>query len=198
MTKFALLVMVVAACGKSEKAAPKGEAKPAEAKPAETAPAAPATPPAAPAPAADLGSCNFEISGAVTAKETTPGGLMAVSMSYWSDEKAKKMLFGDGEGFIVNCNGKGATISLTAAQQTKETVPMGPKKYELKKSMDSVVQQIGRAGESSLMGAEGTFEVTALDDAHFAGTFEFKSKVLGKDTTGEATIKGSFDFKRPR
>jgi hypothetical protein len=80
-----------------------------------------------------------------------------------------------------------------------EELPFGPKKYELKKGPATKIHVIGHTPEGAIVGAEGTFEITAMDAEHVAGSFDFKSELMKKNAGGRAPleIKGNFDFKCP-
>lgn len=205
MKFFVLALVLAAACGKddSSKASPP-EAAPRPPKAPEPAPHQVEVPPAKvaePPTKRDDGACKVEITGsAKVAEEVSHGGISAVSVSYWSDAATRKMLWRDGkEGFIVNCDGPRASISFTASG-SKEALPFAAKRYPVLKGASDGVHMLGRikdADHASLMGAEGTFEITAIDATHIAGTFEVKAKTLGDGPPGEAVIKGSFDYKCP-
>jgi len=155
-------------------------------------------PPTPPAGDPALGTCTFEIAGAVAAKETTAGGVGAMSLSYWSDAQQKQLMYADGEGMVLNCNGKDATLSFTTRRQSAEAFPFAPRKYAITKERGpKVLSFLGRAGKASFLGATGAFEVTAVDAKHMAGTFDLKVDVLGDGVKGEATIKGTFDMACP-
>jgi hypothetical protein len=144
------------------------------------------------------GKCTFTLSGGMTGEFSAPASSSSVLASYWLvDPTARKMMFkNDEEGLIINCGSGNDTLSFTARAKTKDEVPYGPKKYELgpKKGPIHIIGSIQKAG---VMGGTGTFEITAYDAEHIAGTFDFTAEILGNKVDGPVTIKGNFDFKCP-
>ena len=153
-----------------------------------------APPEPAPAPRLDLGSCSLEITSPLlggdrpptTVTEVTPGG---AQLSYWGDK------IGGKEGLVITCASAQSSVSFTAREQTRATLPPAPRKYEVS-SLD-VVQVDGRVKEGRLAMTTGTFEITALDETHIAGSFDLRTLFSHEASRISANVKGRFDFKCP-
>jgi hypothetical protein len=98
---------------------------------------------------------------------------------------------------LLNCETKDASVAFGPARDTKyKHLPMKPGKYTVNNGMKA------RPGEiSALLNIKadsgswtpepgGTFEITAWDKKHIAGTFELGVKTKDR----KAQLKGSFDF----
>lgn len=195
MSKFAVLASVLLACGGKTDEPPKPESRPAETRPADPG-SAESKPTPAPVPAVDPGSCKVTISGAATAQIDSKGATSKAVASYWfADGDRANLLFPNGKvGLIVNCTDANGSISiLSGPKVTKDSLPLGPKKYTIdKKLAGGELHVLGTVGKTALMGPVGTFEITAFDTRHVAGTFQFTATTLpGK---GEAKIEGTFDY----
>lgn len=190
-----LLVIVLAACGgkKEENAT----ATPEAAKPADpTPPVAKTEPPAVQVPKADdfaHGYCRVVGSGAVTFDQKMPhtGGSMLNVYQWHTEDMRSKMGFKP-EGMTLNCLGDGVRLNVIAAG----AFPTKPAKYTFgKKGELKLMGTIKHADERnglSIMGADGSLDITAFDDKHIAGKGEVTVKTL--PDKGEIKLALEFDM----
>lgn len=162
--------------------------------------AATATPTPTP-PAADLGSCTVTISGAVSATETTGGGVSAISVSHWLDARNKAMMVNPGnEGMLLNCTGERLKVSFNYNVPAAK-FPLAPQTLEVTGFMDQVTKVIflGSVKEphATFSDATGQLEISAFDASHVAGTFSVAAKANVGGSAQPVTITGTFDLKHP-
>lgn len=157
-------------------------------------------------------SCQVEVTGDKTASWTTPGGVMAVNTDYWLTPEQKEM-FGDGFYFILNCDGDGGGLSFIAGNDANaDTIPFGPATYTLNPATGSLGTNpddpitllfVLEDSETNWGVAEpGVLEITAFDDDHIAGTFDFTATdvlydLAGVESEGTVRVTGSFDYRNP-
>lgn len=158
------------------------------------------------------GTCEVDVTGAVTKKIVAGGGMSALGSDYFmnDEEMTKAIEFFKGNDtievamkrdpriytLIVNCVGSGVNLNFLPSNDTKYAdVPFGPKKYTMGKSFGSkpgvmtAMLSIDNAFFNVVDG--GTFDVTKFDKTGLAGTFEFKAK----GDAGEITVKGTVDYR---
>ncbi len=153
----------------------------------------------APVPRFDLGSCSLEVTSNVIASTTppstftelAPGGDAAAQLSYWGDKLGTK------EGLVIRCAGAKTSVTFTAREQSRASLPPGPNKYAIS-PVDRIVEVAGRLEQARFSMTDGTFEITALDDTHVAGTFELRTVFSHERSRVSGKVKGRFDFKCPR
>ena len=158
------------------------------------------------------GECSVDVSGDKTASWTQPGGIMALNMDYWLSEEMKET-FGEDFYFIVNCSGDEGSITFIGGElANEETVPFGPNTYVLNPSdsalgtneTDPIIMMFTLTDSDTNWGVAepGQLDITAFDDDHIAGTFEFTAtdvlyELGGVESEGTVQVTGSFDFDNP-
>ncbi len=151
MTKLALTLWVLAAAC-SKKYEPSAEDKKLE---AEQAAASKRDTPAAPAkkkkagPPADLGSCKLEVTGALTAEQTSPGGKDATNVAYWYTADERKNMMGV-DGYVVNCKGDKFRFSLLPGGGKLDGMPFAPKTFTFVKGKSDGASVMMAAGKDTL------------------------------------------------
>lgn len=195
MTKLAVVIVVLGACGKPDEDYKKQ--KPPE----ETtgAPAASETKPPPPPPKKqlteeELGKCELEVSGAREAKQTSPGGRTATNVSYWQSE-AERGTMSSIEGFVVNCHGPDVKFSILPGGGKKDGMPFSPKKYEFKKGTGDANVMVTFGPKHTLGDPNGTVEITRFDKQRIAGTINLSGKLVPGG--GNVKVTGSFDYACP-
>jgi hypothetical protein len=197
----AVLALVVAACGGSASTVAPSTTGAGSGEPAGVT-AAPAAMTGAPAAAG--GSCSVQISGAVTASFQAPQDAGTLQMDYWLPDDARAMLgvTGDDEGFLLNCQGAAASVSLSTADgTTSKEFPEGAGTYTIlaqatqATAAPGAIQTLVNTHDKNIWSVSepGTFTVTTLTGGRFAGSFEFKISAIGNAGTA-ATVSGSFDL----
>lgn len=157
-------------------------------------------------------SCRVEVTGDKTASWTTPGGISALNTDYWLPPEQKE-LFGEGFYFIINCDGDGGSVSFFASNDaTADSIPFGPATYTLNPANGALgassegpisVMFVLADSETNWGVAEpGVLEITAFDDDHIAGTFDFTATdvlydLAGVESEGTVRVTGSFDYRNP-
>lgn len=143
-------------------------------------------------PPAELGTCNLEVSGGITAKIEAKGGASATNISYWYLPEERKNMMGV-DGYVVNCNGEGGVrFSLLPGGGRPDGMPFQPKKFTFAKGKADGANVMAAFGQATLADANGTVEITALDKRHIAGTVDLTGKVVPGNK--QIKITGSFDF----
>jgi hypothetical protein len=201
MTKLAGIVLLfAAACSeKYEPSAADLAEEAAQAKARESAPAPVVKKRRAPPPA-DLGSCKIEVTGGITAEQTSPGGKEATNVAYWYAPEERKNMMGV-DGYVVNCKGDKFRFSLLPGGGKLDGMPFAPKKFTFVKGKSdgaSLMMMFGQATEKSqvtLADANGTVDITAIDVRHIAGTIDITGKVVPGNK--KIAVKGSFDLVCP-
>jgi hypothetical protein len=147
----------------------------------------------------DYGACRVSIRGPATIEQLAGGP--NVSLSYWDLENDRWMFPAGKQGLSLSCEGPQASLQFLTSDETAATFPNAPKKYTLDRVSKNVVGLIGSLNDAErtyFQNAEGTFEITAIDASHIAGTFDLKAGyVMKSGRSGDATIKGTFDYKCP-
>lgn len=164
--------------------------------------------------APDDDRCQVEVTGDKTASWTSPGGISAVNTDYWLTPEQKEF-FGEGFYFILNCDGtgEGGSISFFAnTEATAEDIPFGPATYTLSpaenalgsNTTDPITVLFTLEDSETNWGVSepGVLEITAFDDDHIAGRFEFTATdvladLSGGESEGTVTVTGSFDYRNP-
>lgn len=155
-----------------------------------------------PAPVNDLGSCQFEVSGVERIAQTTPGWPGKVYVSDWDDHRSRA---DENKTITVHCLGELASVSFDAIDRSSESVPFAPKKYPLRSVGTETFMVTGtlKTARAGFVGGDGFLEITALDDSHLAGAFDFETKSWKRESgSGDAPalktkITGTFDLRRP-
>ncbi|MGE0870102.1 MAG: hypothetical protein AB7P03_16175 [Kofleriaceae bacterium] len=143
----------------------------------------------------ELGKCELQVTGGVTAEITQVGGKEAVNVAYWLTPEERKNMMGV-DGFVINCISPGARVSILPSGGSPDGMPFKPKKYELKKGgKRNGANVMASFGQTTLADPVGTVDVTAFDSSHIAGTVE----ISGKLVPGNKPVKitGSFDLGCP-
>lgn len=134
-------------------------------------------PPTEPAPRMDLGSCSLEITSHVIASERPPSTVAETTPGSW-------------DGKVIRCAGPDTSLTFTArrplARGTHVVAPGSP------------IDVAGRVKEGRLSMTDGSLEITALDEAHVAGTFELRSVFSQDRSRISGKLKGSFEIARQR
>jgi hypothetical protein len=190
-----------------------GPAEPAEGSPATEAPDTVAPDTEAPEASGD-DQCQVEVTGDKTASWTSPGGISAVNTEYWLSPELKEM-FGEGFYFIVNCDGtgEGGSLSFVAGiAATAEDIPYAPATYTLNPAEsrlgtnpdDPITVLLTLEDSETNWGVSepGVLEITAFDENHIAGRFEFTATDLlydlgGAESEGTVQVSGQFDYRNP-
>ena len=150
----------------------------------------------------ELGQCHVDVTGAETVSWDAGGGVAATLIDYWLAEDSREIM-GDAFGFIVNCSSDlGYVGFLGGSKASAETIPMGGGTYTLQdaNNLDTVINGgIDLEGSDALWSPRpgGTLEITALDDTHIAGTFDFSVYDLFGADDQELHVTGSLDFENP-
>ena len=189
--RFAIALVLVAACGTPEKEDYKKE-KPVE----ETAP-----PPTVKEKSAvrktltadELGTCHITASGAVTADQTSKGGKDATNISYWYTAEEQKSMMGV-DGFVINCKGDAVKFSLVPGGGKKDGMPFKPKKYDFAAGKGDGGLMIA-FGKQQLDKPTGSIDVTAFDSHHIAGTIDLSGTLAPGG--GAEKLTGTFDLVCP-
>ncbi|CAN5898698.1 hypothetical protein BH11MYX2_BH11MYX2_10790 [soil metagenome] len=146
-------------------------------------------------PPKELGTCNIEVTGDITATQTTPGGKDATNVAYWYTESERKNMMGV-DGYVVNCKGDKLRFSLLPGGGKLDGMPFAPKKFTfVKGKSDGASVMVAFGAKDTLADPNGTIEITALDLRHIAGTIDLDGKVVpGKKVV---RVKGNFDLVCP-
>jgi hypothetical protein len=192
MKKLALLVCVLGACKQDEDY--KKQKPPEAPEPTAAAKEAPPPPPKKQLTDAELGKCDLEVSGAMTLKQTSPGGRTATNISYWFTPEEQKNMMGV-DGFVVNCHGKDVKFSILPGGGKKDGMPFGPKKYEFKKGTGDANVMVTFGPKITLGDPSGTVDITTFDKKRIAGTINLSGKLVPGG--GSVKLTGSFDFACP-
>lgn len=193
-TTVSALVFLVA-CGPEKEDYTKQ--KPEEVKPSEPPPA---PKPKKNPPPADLGKCDIEVTGQITASQSSPGGKEATNVAYWYTPEERKNMMGV-DGYVVTCKGEHFNFKLLPGGGKLDGMPFTPKKFTFAKGKSdgaNVMMTFGpavTAASPSLSDATGTVEITALDARHIAGTIDLAGKVVPGNK--QVKVKGSFDLVCP-
>jgi hypothetical protein len=193
MKQLALLVCALVACKADEDYK---KQKPPEA-PEPSAAQKEAPPPPPPKKALtdeELGKCELEVSGAMTVKQTSPGGRAATNISYWFTEAESKNMMGV-DGFVVNCHGKDVKFSILPGGGKKDGMPFGPKKYEFKNGKGDANVMVTFGPKVTMGDPNGTVDITTFDKKRIAGTINLTGKLVPGG--GSVKLTGSFDFACP-
>ncbi len=196
MTKLIIATSVLAAaCGGKEEDKVRATAAPTtevDKKPAPTAPTKPV--PTETAPDFTYGYCHVAGSGAVTFdQKTAHTGSSVLNVMQWHTEEMRTKLGFAAEGIILNCLGKDVRLNIVSKQKGG-AFPMKPASYKLGKgSAIGVLGTVTHADEKgglSIVGTDGTLEITAFDSKHIAGKGEITIKTL----PAKGDIKLTIDF----
>jgi hypothetical protein len=189
-----LLIACTLGCGKPDEDYKKQ--KPPE---PEATNSAAATKEAPPAPAkkalteAELGTCELEATGAMTFKQTSPGGRPATNVSYWMSEAERGNMNID--GFVVNCQGKDARFSILPGGGKKDGMPFAPKKYTFKKGTGDANVMVTFGPKVTLGDPNGTVDITTFDKKRIVGTIDLSGKLVPGG--GNVKLTGKFDLACP-
>ncbi len=198
MNKLALLAFVplgLVACGKPDEDYKKQKPPEAAEPSAETKEAPPPPPPKKKElTEEELGKCDLEVTGAMTLKQTSPGGRTATNISYWFTEAERKNMMGV-DGFVVNCHGKDIKFSILPGGGKKDGMPFGPKKYEFKKGTGDANVRVTFGPKLTMGDPSGTVDITRFDKQRIAGTINLTGKLMPGN--GAVKLTGSFDFACP-
>ncbi len=157
-------------------------------------------------------SCSVEVTGDKTARWTSPGGISALNTEYWlAADQAD--LFGEGFYFIINCPGDQGSVSFGSNASADESdIPFGPATYTLNPATnrfggnpDDPIAVLFTLTDSETnwgVSEPGVLEITAFDDEHIAGRFEFTATDLlydlgGSESEGTVRVTGSFNYRNP-
>lgn len=192
MNKLALVVCVLGACKSDEDY--KRQKPPEETQPAEVEVEKKAPPPRKrELTPEELGSCELEASGAVSFKQTSPGGRNALNVSYWlSAEEANKMA--GVNGFAVHCHGTDARFSILPSGK-KDGMPFGPKTYSFKNGAGDASLMVTLGPKITLGDLSGTVDITRFDKARIVGKIALTGKMVPGG--GKVTLSGAFDYACP-
>lgn len=166
-------------------------------KPPEETKAAEPPPPPKPKKAAapkELGTCNIEVTGGITASQTSPGGKDATNVAYWYSPEERKNMMGV-DGYVVNCRGDKLKFSLLPGGGTADGMPFAPKKFTFKKGKSDGASVMLAFGQATLADPNGTVEITAIDLKHIAGTIALEGKVVPGNK--QIKVTGNFDLVCP-
>ncbi|MFN0247426.1 MAG: hypothetical protein ACKV2T_11115 [Kofleriaceae bacterium] len=145
-------------------------------------------------PPADLGKCDIEVSGGVSATQSTPGGKDATNVAYWYTAEERKNMMGV-DGYVVTCKGDQLRFQLMPGGGTLDGMPFAPKKFTFAKGKSDGASVLMTIGQTSLGDPAGTVEITAIDARHIAGTIDLAGKMVPGNKA--VKIKGSFDLVCP-
>ncbi|GEM_PF-2892270 len=151
-------------------------------------------------PPADLGKCDIEVTGQITASQSSPGGKDATNVAYWYNADERKNMMGV-DGYVVTCKGEKFNFKLLPGGGKLDGMPFSAKKFTFAKGKSdgaNVMMTFGpavTAASPSLSDANGTVEITAIDLRHIAGTIDLSGKVVPGNKA--VKVKGSFDLVCP-
>jgi hypothetical protein len=145
-------------------------------------------------PPADLGKCDIEVTGQITASQSTPGGKDATNVAYWYTPEERKNMMGV-DGYVVNCKGDKFRFSLLPGGGKLDGMPFAPKKFTFTKGKSDGANVMMAFGQATLADPTGTVEITAIDQRHIAGTIDLAGKVVPGNKA--IKVKGSFDLVCP-
>jgi hypothetical protein len=223
LSRPVLVLVLLAACSKSEPAAPPTAASAPEGMQVVKS-MLPQALPAAPAADTSKGSCEITVEGDVQATATAPGGPAAVGTDYWmtpeEQDKAVEMMIGVLEKdkakaaaavaeakqrepkimlLLLNCTSDKIHLTLGPGAESKyKDVPFAPGKYP--------ITARAKAGEFSAMFQVdgnffqpedgGSFEISKFDASGITGTFTFSATRTDYKTSKaeKVTVKGKLDF----
>ena len=150
------------------------------------------------------GSCKVAISGGLSLSWESAQDVASLMVSYWLSPATHAALSPNGESFLMNCQGTGASISFYNTNGTTAAMfPEAAGSYVIPGHGDDAkpgtVTALFTTKDDSLwnISEPGTFGVAALDSKHFAGSFQFNLVKLGDDlkpTSTTAAVSGTFDF----
>jgi len=143
---------------------------------------------------ADLGKCTIDVSGSMTASQTTPGGKEATNVAYWYTESERKNMMGV-DGYVINCKGDQLKFSLMPGGGKLDGMPFAPRKFTFSKGKSDGASVMMSIGSAQLADPNGTVEVTSLDAKHIAGTIDLAGKVVPGNKA--VVVKGTFDLVCP-
>lgn len=145
-------------------------------------------------PPTDLGKCDIEVSGQMTATQSSPGGKDATNISYWYLAEERKNMMGV-DGYVINCKGDQFRFSLLPGGGKLDGMPFAPKKFTFTKGKSDGANVMMAFGQATLADPTGTVEITALDLRHIAGTIDLAGKVVPGNKA--IKVKGTFDLVCP-
>ena len=186
--RYLLAVVVLAACGTPDKEDYKKEKPVEEATPPPTTVAKPVA--KKKHGVDELGTCHLTASGAVSADQTTKGGIDATNISYWYTPAEQKTFMGV-DGFVINCKGADIKFSLVPGGGKKDGMPFKPKKYDIAAGKGDATLMIA-FGKQTLDKPTGSIDITAFDSHHIAGTIDLSGSLLPGG--GAEKLAGTFDL----
>jgi hypothetical protein len=145
-------------------------------------------------PPADLGKCDIEVSGGVTATQSSPGGKDATNVAYWYTPEERKNMMGV-DGYVITCKGDQLRFQLMPGGGKLDGMPFAPKKFTFAKGKSDGASVLMTIGQTSLGDPAGTVEITAIDARHVAGTIDLTGKMVPGNKA--VKIKGTFDLVCP-
>jgi hypothetical protein len=145
-------------------------------------------------PPADLGKCTLTVSGGITAEQTAVGGKSAANVAYWYTPEERRNMMGV-DGYVVSCSGEKFRFQLLPGGGKLDGMPFAPKTFKFAKGKSDGASVMIAFGQATMSDANGTVDVTALDNRHIAGTVDLSGKVVPGNK--QITIKGSFDYVCP-
>ena len=160
-------------------------------------------------PPTDLGKCDIEVTGQITASQSSPGGKDASNVAYWYQAEERKNMMGV-DGYVITCKGDKFNFKLLPGGGKLDGMPFSPKKFTFTKGKAdgaSLMMSFGGGAAAApgtkptsapppmLADPNGTVEITAIDLKHIAGTIDLAGKVLPGNKTIQ--VKGSFDLVCP-
>ena len=108
-------------------------------------------------------------------------------------EEMRTKLGYEKEGMILNCLGEHVRLNVMTGGPGK-AFPTKPGSYKLGKGGDArvlgTVSHVAAKKGLSILGSDGTLEITAFDDKHIAGKGEFTAHTL----PNKGDVKITFDF----
>ena len=145
-------------------------------------------------PPADLGKCTLTVSGGITAEQTAVGGKAATNVAYWYTPAERRNMMGV-DGYVVSCSGDKFRFQLLPGGGKADGMPFAPKTFKFAKGKSDGASIMIAFGQATMSDANGTVDVTAIDNRHIAGTVDLSGKVVPGNK--QITIKGSFDYVCP-
>ena len=145
-------------------------------------------------PPADLGKCTLTVSGGITAEQTAVGGKAAANVAYWYTPAERRNMMGV-DGYVVSCSGDKFRFQLLPGGGKLDGMPFAPKTFKFAKGKSDGASIMIAFGQATMTDANGTVDVTAIDNKHIAGTVDLSGKVVPGNK--QITIKGSFDYVCP-
>ncbi len=194
MRSFATVSTLVflVACGPEKEDYTQQKPEPEAERPSE-APAPPPKKKKAPPPE-DLGKCDIEVTGQVTASQSSPGGKDATNVAYWYTPEERKNMMGV-DGYVITCKGDKFRFQLMPGGGKLDGMPFAPKTFSFLKGKSDGASVLMTMGTASLGDPSGTVEITAIDARHIAGTIDLSGKLVPGNKA--IRVKGSFDLVCP-